>query len=507
MAVALNAVLLLAVPCAAHAGDIRFAVAQDYPASTVTYLGTASPGAVTHLYRDGHADRNADMVIGNTAGGPVVLYGLGGGRFSTERTIVDNADTDASAVQVADLNGDGISDIVSGGYTTERITVMLGRPDGSFRVSGQYQLQGVWPSQIQIADLDRDGHLDLAVAAYYGGTITILLGAGDGTFHEAPAVPATHVALALLVADLNGDRVPDLAVTETSPTAGTPGDSSQNLLHGSVELLLGNGDGTFRPSASYAVGALSELIRLGDIDEDGKADLIVLNSLITNEASILYGLGEGRFAPAQRLRIGGPSSVNVLDVRGGDGSEGLQLVDLDGDGHLDLAVTQMISSRLVIFAGDGRGHFAPDGSYDTAGFPEDLMAGDLDGDGCPDLAVPGNEPPIGPADVGIGRVSVFLNLSAGCGTAPARSACPAATRGAPVAHAKLSGPWLTFRARRDGTVRITWRFPGHRRAPRLSKHLTGCRKYRLRAPAGARGAEVRDGSRVVHVRRRSRLTT
>jgi hypothetical protein len=42
------------------------------------------------------------------------------------------------------------------------------------------------------------------------------------------------------------------------------------------------------------------------------------------------------------------------------------------------------------------------------------MAGDLDGRGCADLAVPGNEPPIGPSDVGIARVSVFLNLSAGC---------------------------------------------------------------------------------------------
>src|SRR5207244_1526799 len=98
--------------------------------------------------------------------------------------------------QVADFNADGIPDIVSGGYTTLRITVLLGRRDGSFRVSGQYPLNGVWPSQFQIADLNRDGHLDIATSAYAGGHITILLGNGDGTFREAPPVPATTVALA-----------------------------------------------------------------------------------------------------------------------------------------------------------------------------------------------------------------------------------------------------------------------------------------------------------------------
>ena len=396
----------------AQAGPIMFSVAQDYPASTITYNGTASPGAVAHLYRDGHADQNADLVLANIVGGPVVLYGLGDGRFSTERNIINNSDTDASAVQVSDFNADGIPDIVSGGYTTPRITVILGHPDGSFGVSGQYPLQGIWPSQFGVADFNRDGHIDIAVSAYGGGSITMLLGNGDGTFRQAPPVPATTVALALLVADFDGDAIPDMAVTESVPTLGilTPG----SLLHGMVHILLGNGDGTFRPTDSYPVGVLSEIIRYGDINEDGKGDLFVFNALISNDASILFGLGGGRFAPEQRMRLSGPSSVEILDLRAADSSEGLQLVDFNGDGHLDMAVTQIISSRLVIFQGDGRGHFTPAGSYDVAGFPEDLIAGDVNGDGCPDLAVPGNLVPVGPSDVGVARVSVLLNLSAGC---------------------------------------------------------------------------------------------
>jgi len=400
-----------------RAGDITFSVARDYPSSTITYTGSASPGAVSYLYRDGHADPHADLVMANTFGGPVVLYGIGDGTFSTERNVISHSDVDASAVQVSDLNADGIPDIVSGSYVTSRVTVLLGGPDGSFAVSGQYPLRGIMPSQFGIADFDRDGHLDIATSAYGGGYITMLLGNGDGSFREAPAVPATTVALALLVADFDGDDLPDMAVTESAPTLGIPevlGDTTGSLLHGFVQILLGNGDGTFRSTDAYPVGLLSELIRYGDINEDGKGDLIILNALLTNDASILYGLGNGQFAPEQRMRLGGPSSLDIFDIRAADGSEGLQLLDFNRDGHLDMAITQMISSRLVVFQGDGRGNFSPVGSYDVAGFPEDFMAGDLNGDGCIDLAVPGNVPPIGPSDIGISRVSVLLNLSAGC---------------------------------------------------------------------------------------------
>ncbi len=213
----------------------------------------------------------------------------------------------------------------------------------------------------------------------------------------------------MLVADFDGDDIPDMAVTESVPTVG-----GGSLLHGRVQILIGNGDGSFRQTDSYPIGLLSEIVRYGDIDEDGKGDLIILNVLVTNDASILYGLGGGRFAPEQRMFVGGPESLAPLGVRAADGSEGLQLLDFNRDGHLDMAITQIVSSRLVIFQGDGQGHFTPVGSYAVAGFPEDLMAGHFNGDGCQDLAVPGNVPPIGPTDVGVARVSVLLNLTEGC---------------------------------------------------------------------------------------------
>ncbi|MCW2857484.1 MAG: repeat-containing protein [Marmoricola sp.] len=422
------AALLLPIPASTAAGNgnpIRFSAARDYPSANVTYNGTASPGAITHLFRNGKRDKNADLVLSNIVGGPVVLYGVGGGRFGG-RHVLNNGDTDASAVQIGDFNGDGIPDIVSGGYTTERLTVMLGNRDGSFQVSGRYLLRGVWPSEFQIADLNRDGHLDIATSAYFGSDITILLGNGDGTFRRAPSVPGPNLALGMAVADFNGDGIPDMAVTESIPTLGglrSPEDIAgdllhgivpSTLLHGTVKILFGNGDGTFRPAASYSIGTLSELVRYADINEDGKGDLVILNALGGNDASILLGLGGGRFAPERRIHVGGPGSLEPLDVRTVDGAEGLQLVDFNRDGHLDMVVTQMISSTLVIFAGDGHGNFRFEGQQSVTGFPEDLLAGDLDGDRCPDLAVPGNVPPVGASDVGVARVSILLNRSAPC---------------------------------------------------------------------------------------------
>ncbi len=422
---------LCALPAVAQAEEIKFAVGEDYPASTVTYLGTASPGDFADLYRDGRADGNLDMVLSNTGGGPVILYGVGGGKFTPERTVVNNSDTDASAVKVADFNADGVPDIVSGGYTTPRLTVVLGRRDGSFGVSGQYAFQGVWPAQIEVADLNGDGKLDVAASAYQGGTITILLGKGDGTFEPAAPVPGTQVALALLVTDLDGDKIPDIAVTESSQSLGLLGSMSGRAIHGAVKILRGNGDGTFKETAVYPVGTLSEIVRYGDIDEDGRGDLIIFNALIANDASILFGRDGGTFAPEQRLRLSGSSTNDVQDIRAGDSSEGLQLRDFNADGHLDMAVTQIISSRLVLFEGDGKGRFSPGISLNTPGFPEDLLAGDVDNDGCLDLAVPGNLIPTdGTSDVTVPRVTVYRNITKACrkGAAATAVAVPPALR-------------------------------------------------------------------------------
>jgi len=335
---------------------------------------------------------------------------------------------------------------------------------------------------------------------YYGGHVAVLLGVGDGTFHPATSIPAANTALSLLATDLNGDGAPDLAVAEMVPK-----ESPQSLLPGEIDVLLGNGDGTFRPRTTYAAGLWPEYIQAGDINEDGKVDLAAANAL-TNDISLYLGLGEGRFAPEQRMRAGAAGSLDVFDVHA-EAAPGLQLADFNGDGHLDMAAVQTITSRVALFEGDGRGRFVPAGAYDTPGFPEPFLATDLNRDGCLDLAVPGNLPPVGPADATTTRVSVLLNATSTCtelrrspDSAPAR--CTPARSGLMARSLRLRGRWLSFRTRRGGAVRIVWTLrEGRRLTARTPRRLQACRSYRLRTPAGVRRAELHGAGRVQLVRR------
>ncbi len=481
-----------AQPVDASASRIEFNVARDYPASNVTPFGSAGEIEAADFDRDG----TVDLVIANYGGGPVVLPGTGGGRFGARR-VLTGPDPDAAVVSTADFNADGIPDIATGSYDTRSMTVFLGRGDGGFDVRGPFAM-GVIPTQFAIADYNQDGRLDIASGAYYGGNVAIMLGGGDGTFRAGAPAVAANTSLALLTSDLNGDGIPDLAVAESGPQ-NAPG----SLLPGELHVLIGKGDGRFETAVSYPVGLMPEFVQYGDVNEDGKNDLVVANAL-TNDVSFLYGLGGGRFDQEQRMRGGAPGSANIFDVHG-DGNPGLQLADFNRDGHLDLAVVQTVSSRIALYQGDGRGNFAPTGAYDVAGFPEPLLAVDLNGDSCLDLAVPGNAPPVGPSDVGVTRTSILLNATQGCGAARAAAPsrpktakgkrCRPTSRGRPFV-ATFTRRQLRIRTRRRAAVRVTWiRRSGKRVPMRGLRRLSSCRTYRFTAPAGTRRVELRQGGR------------
>ena len=370
--------------------DLRFAEAKDYPAELLTSFGSASPIDVADFDRDGYTD----LVIGNTGGGPVLLLGEPGGAFGPPAIIGAYLDTDSYVVRAADFNGDGLSDVAAGSYGTTRITVLLGDGHGNFSVGDQHLL-GIPPTDFAIADYNRDGKPDIAGATYVGPTLTMLLGNGDGTFDAAPSVPGGNSTLVLFPEDFNDDGIPDLAYTDFAPT--------EMPLVSTLNILFGIGDATFRPKVAYPIGTISEVIQYGDLDEDGKQDLLVANA-VSNEVSILYGLGDGDFAAERRFSVGTPLGL----------MEGMRLADFDRDGHLDLAITQITTNTLSVFKGDGRGNLMKVGEYAVANFPEQFLAVDLDGDDCLDLAVNGNLPPVGPSDVGTARVSIFINQSKGC---------------------------------------------------------------------------------------------
>jgi hypothetical protein len=163
-------------------------------------------------------------------------------------------------------------------------------------------------NSVAIVDLNRDGKADLATA-FYAAYVTVFLGNGDGTFGAPSNVPiGTSGALSVTAADINGDGNPDLVA------------GSQNAPI--VSVLLGAGDGTFRPLLSFATGATMKFVRVADFNSDGRPDVIVVGSGL----SVFLGNGDGTFGPRKDVAVNGCAIGEPLSA------------DFNADGRLDLAV-------------------------------------------------------------------------------------------------------------------------------------------------------------------------
>src|SRR5439155_9672381 len=113
-----------------------------------------------------------------------------------------------------DLNGDGALDIIvcSGSGDPGTVSVLLGNGDGSFQPVDNHAV-GSNPRSLAIADVNRDGVLDVITADFGSGTVSVLLGNGDGTFRPAVSFAAGTGPASVAVGDFNNDGIADLAVT------------------------------------------------------------------------------------------------------------------------------------------------------------------------------------------------------------------------------------------------------------------------------------------------------
>src|SRR5262245_22209293 len=236
---------------------------------------------------------------------------------------------------------------------------------------------GVQPSEVTVADFNNDGKPDLAVAnlgsfSSFKASLSVLLGNGDGSFQPAVTTDILNsgggqgFALSVAVGDFNGDRLLDAAVN-TSGTSANP----------AVEVMLGKGDGSFRPDHRILSVAQTPLsVAVGDFDRNGALDLVTANST-SGTLSLLLGHGDGSFQPRVDLAVGAaPRAVAVGDF--------------NGDGRLDVVTAQQLSDTVSVLLGHGDGTFARPLVFAASGeffTPSSMVVGDVNGDGKLDLAI------------------------------------------------------------------------------------------------------------------------
>ncbi|MFT3693573.1 MAG: VCBS repeat-containing protein [Kofleriaceae bacterium] len=305
----------------------------------------------------GDFDRDGivDLAVANSLDGSIsVMRGLGAGLFAPKVDYPATAFTKTLAT--ADFDHDGKLDLSDGA------NIYLGNDDGSFQAPRSTGVDSLGV----VGDFDGDGNVDVASTASFDSThfrLEVALGHGDATFAASTYTLVTGGAqpLTMKTVDLNRDGELDLVVATSTGTV----------------VLLGTGTGTFGGPAVFPVTTPF----VGDVTGDGILDLVAAKQ-------VLPGIGNGSFGAA--------IAIDATTVMG--------LVDLDGDGVLDI-----IGEKGVI-ASHGDGMFGPEaGQYDGIFYDGHSLAVDLDADGHDDLAVVGTE-----ADV----VSLLFNNAHGAFIAP-----------------------------------------------------------------------------------------
>lgn len=316
---------------------------------------TTGTGPVFATSADVNNDGMPDLLTANYFDGAISVFLNGGaGIFLTK---VDYpVEAGVTSVVAGDVNGDGDADLILACRGTNNTVVMLGDGTGAFNTKVDYA-SGTEPDRATAADVNGDGIDDLLTLNRTSNNVSVRLGTGGGVFGARTDFAVALTPTDFAVGDLNGDHCADVVTA--------------NYNNSSVSILLANGTGGFLPKTDISLGTQVLAVTLGYFNADNVLDLAVAN-FSANRVNVLFGDGAGGFG----------SRINLIS---GTQPYSVRAADINLDGNTDIVASNTGSATMSVFYGSGTGTFATKVDFAVGVGPQVALAKDVSGDGEPDL--------------------------------------------------------------------------------------------------------------------------
>ncbi|CAF1023077.1 unnamed protein product [Adineta steineri] len=339
---------------------------------TFENIGMYSIGSNSHAYMltvgDINRDNNLDIIVAVYSDNyVVVLFGNGHGEFLDIITYSTGYYSLPIYVIVNDLNNDTILDIITANYGSSNIAILLGYGNTSFTNPIFISTGNDNPSCISIGDLNKDDELDIVYNSPSTSNIGILLRLVNGTYINIIKLSTGDGSYpwAIVLTNLNNDAILDIGVV--------------NQWDNTVGIFLGYGDGTFAPQRLFSTGygSFPNSITFGDLDNDRQAEIVVAN-YGTNSLGIFFISYQANFQSQTNYLTG--SNTHPYSIATGD---------VNNDGKLDIVVANSGDDNINILYNFNNGNFQNKITYSTgfASHPQFVIINDFNNDNQLDIAV------------------------------------------------------------------------------------------------------------------------